>query len=458
MSSTTLRLLVMMFLQFFIWGAWYVTLGPYMGAMRMGAGIGDAYTVGPLAAILAPFFVGMIADRFFATQRILGFLHLIGGLALVLAPVVANATPVREVMRGGEMMEVRNHYPFVGLLLAHMLCYMPTLGLTNSLAFHHLENREKQFPLVRVLGTIGWIVAGFVVGFAIQLVVPRSAIQPGPLLDEKSAEAALNAARAASPVFFHVAGVAAFALGLFSFVLPHTPPPAAGQKVSARDVLGLDALSLLKSRNFAVFLVCSFFICIPLAAYYAFAGVYLGQVGVAAAWVPRVMTLGQISEVFFMLLMPLLFLRLGVRWMLLIGMLAWVVRYGLFAGAWPPGNDGNWLPIGMVITGIVLHGICYDFFFVTGQVYVDQKANPRIRAQAQGMLVLVTLGLGLGIGAQVIGAIHGAYTHGDLTNWQNVWIWPCVMAATVLVVFFALFRGEGGASKERSLRHKEAKP
>jgi nucleoside transporter len=276
----------------------------------------------------------------------------------------------------------------------------------------------------------------------------------GAGLNEKAVETALNAARSASPVFFHVAGVAAFLLGLFSFVLPHTPPPAAGQRVRARDVLGLDALPLLRSRSFTIFLVCSFLICIPLAAYYAYAGMYLGKVGVAAEWVPRVMTFGQISEVAFMLLMPLLFVRLGVRRMLLIGMLAWVVRYGLFSWAWPSGGEGSRAAAAMVIAGIVLHGICYDFFFVTGQVFVDQRANPRIRAQAQGLLVLVTQGLGLGIGAQVMGAIVKANTTSDvadttvtITDWRWVWVWPCVMAAAVLVAFFALFRdGRNGSS------------
>jgi nucleoside transporter len=415
----TTRLSAMMFLEFFIWGAWYVTLAPYMTAMGMGAGIGDAYTVGPLAAIISPFFLGMVADRFFASERVLGVLQFVGGLALLAAPAVAEAFPLHAVTQDGRVVQVREHLPFVGVLLVHMLCFMPTLGLTNSLAFHHLTNQEKQFPLIRVLGTIGWIAAGWVVGLAMGS-VPEGG-------------------RALSPLFFSIAGAAGLVMGVYSFFLPHTPPPAAGKATSARDVLGLDTLALLKDRSFAAFILGSFLICIPLAAYYAFAGVYVGATGTLAADVPTRMAYGQMSELLFMLVMPLCFARLGVKWMLAAGMLAWAVRYGLFAGAWsgPGGTHIQW----MVLAGIMLHGICYDFFFVAGQIYVDQRAPRDLRGQAQGFLVLVTQGLGLGIGAQAFQRlVVNPNTVGGVTDWRTVWAVPSAFAAVVLLAFVALFR------------------
>jgi nucleoside transporter len=396
------RLSVMMFLQFFIWGAWYVTVGNYMGAHNMGKTIFWAYTVGPIAAIISPFFLGMIADRFFATERVLGALHILGGLFLILAPF---ATPAE----GG------SQWPFIGLLALHMLCYMPTLGLTNTLAFHNLTNQEKQFPVIRVWGTIGWIVANYVVS--------------GMMHADRGAEQ------------FYVAGGSAVLLGIISFGLPHTPPPAKGKAFSVRDALGLDALALLKQRSFAVFIICSFLICIPLAAYYAYAPVFVGDVGVQD--VASRMLFGQVSEILFMLAMPLFFAFLGVKWMLLVGMLAWVARYGLFAGAASNPDSMMWA----IMTGILLHGICYDFFFVTGFIYTDKAASAKIRGQAQGFLVLVTQGLGMLIGAQVIGRIVNANIAEDgAHNWQTIWLIPCVMAAVIVVVFFLFFKNDTQAA------------
>jgi len=353
------RLSAMMFLEFFVWGAWYVTVGNYMGAHHMDRHVFWAYTVGPLAAIASPFFLGMVADRFFATERVLAVMHLIGGGALLAAPMFAPATADGSP------------WPFVGLLLVHMLCYMPTLGLTNTLAFHNLTSRERQFPVIRVFGTIGWIVANIVVSRLLEADKTRTQ--------------------------FYVAGGAGLLLGVFSFLLPHTPAPARGRAVSVRDVLGLDALVLMKDRSFAVFLVSSFLICIPLAAYYNYAPIFADAAGFHN--VAFSMSFGQMMEVIFMLLMPVFFGWLGVKWMLLVGMFAWILRYGLFAAA---GDSGAaW----MVLGGILLHGICYDFFFVTGFIYVDRQAKARIRGQAQGLLVLVTQGLGMLIGAQLIGRL-----------------------------------------------------
>ncbi len=388
------RLSLMMFLQFFVWGAWYVSVGVFMGERGLGGAIAWAYTVGPIAAIVSPFFLGMIADRFFASQRVLGALHLLGGAAMLAAPWAAAQGP----------------RVFIAVLLLHMLCYMPTLALSNAVAFRNLADQEKQFPLVRVFGTLGWIAANLLVsaGFGAD----------------------------ALPLQFNVAGAAAIALGLYSFTLPDTPPPAAGRRVSARDVLGLDALALLRDRSFLVFLVSSFLICIPLAAYYAFAPVFAESQGFENT--AATMSYGQMSEVLFMLAMPLFFARLGVKWMLLAGMIAWVLRYGLFAGAAAQGVGA------LVIGGILLHGICYDFFFVTGFIYTDRKAGRDIRAQAQGMLVLVTQGLGLGIGAQVMGAVVKQFTAGGAAggkvDWASVWLVPCIASLVVAALFFALFR------------------
>ncbi len=407
----------MMFLQFFLWGAWYVTLGPFMAAMKFSEGsIGNAYSVGPIAAIISPVFLGMIADRFFASQRVLGIMHLLGGVALLAAPSVAAQS-------SGDA------WPFVGLLLVHMLCYMPTLGLSNTVAFHHVKNQEKEFPLIRVLGTIGWIAAGFVVGY---------------LMRQAAGANATEAQIAAQPVFFYAAGGCGIILGLFSFMLPHTPPPAAGRPFSLRDALGLDAISMLKSPSFAVFIICSFLICIPLAAYYSTAGRYVGATGFKD--VATTMTFGQMSEIFFMLVMPLCFARLGVKWMLAVGMLAWVVRYGLFAAAWGGDGPGTHHVEWMVLGGIILHGICYDFFFVTGQIYVDKQAPKQVRGQAQGFLVLVTQGVGMLIGAQVISRVVAANTKLNDAgaeigkNWQTIWLIPCIFAGAILLIFLAAFR------------------
>ncbi|MDX2132666.1 MAG: nucleoside permease [Planctomycetota bacterium] len=401
------RLSVMMFLQFFVWGAWYVSMTGFMNRTDMGGLIPAAYSVGPIAAILSPFFLGLIADRYFPTERVLAVMMLLGGGILFAAPAVAEAyNPETD---GSAFF-----HPYTLVLLGHMLCFMPTLGLTSSLSFHNLPNREKQFPLVRVWGTIGWIAGNIAVSFL-----------PGK---DQAAEQ------------FYLAGVAAIALGLYSFTLPHTPPPARGSKPSVREILGLDSIALLAKPNYAVFMVCSFLLCIPLAGYYAFARNYVEAAGaVVNDSAVFTMSFGQMSEILFMLVMPLCFARLGVKWMLAIGMLAWVVRYGLFAGAW----DGRveW----MILGGILLHGICYDFFFVTGMIYVDKAANPRIRSQAQGFLVLVTQGLGMFIGAQAFGRLVGHFTTdgpdgATVLAWKDIWLWPCVFAGVIMLVFIALFR------------------
>ncbi len=393
--TTTTRLSIMMFLQFFVWGAWYVTIGNYMTRIGWGEFVYLPYLVNPIAAIVSPFFLGMVADRFFATERVLSALHVLGGLALIAAPFVAG---------GGETSVT----PFVLLVFLHVLCYMPTLGLTNTLAFHHIEDQEKQFPIIRVFGTIGWIAANLVVSLILEA--------------------------DATPIPLYVAGASGILMGIYSLSLPHTPPPAAGEKPTVRRILGLDALSRLWSFSFGVFIFSSLLICIPLAAYYTYAPVFVSVSGFANPAFN--MSFGQMSEVIFMLLMPMFFVRLGVKKMLLIGMGAWVLRYALFALAAP---EAVWW---MIIGGILLHGICFDFFFVTGQIYVDKKSVAAIRGQAQGFLVLVTYGVGMFIGAQIAGLVYNGFMSPGaeaLTGEQFATFWwlPAAFAAAV-AVFFAL--------------------
>ena len=437
-SSTVIaaQLSVMMFLQFFIWGAWYVTGPNYLGAIGFG---GDdfkwMYSVGPIAGMISPFFVGMIADRFFSTEKVLGVMHLLGGGIMIAATFLMRAeTPSPGMI----------NIVFFG----HMLCFFPTLALTNTLAMKNITDSEKQFPLIRVFGTIGWIAAGLTLSW---------------LVWDKSVN------------MFYLTGGAALLLGGYSFTLPHTPPISSGQPISAREILGLDALVLFKRPSFAVFMAASFLVCIPLAFYYQLAS---RVVELSGQPIGQTMSYGQMSEIFFMLVMPLFFRKLGVKWMLAVGMLAWVVRYALFSFGAP--DEVAW----MIIGGILLHGICYDFFFVTGQIYTDQTAPKEIRAQAQGMLVLFTLGLGMFIGAQVAGKIEAAFTPEaseqakelsiatgvevdalieagapeveieakkaeqgaqmhtalQLMNWKMIWGIPAIIAGVILVIFTLLFR------------------
>jgi nucleoside transporter len=355
------QLSLMMFLQFFIWGAWYVTAPNYLSTIGFKAGdFGWTYSVGPIAGMISPFIVGMVADRFFAAQRVLATMHILGAVLM---------------MAAASMMQVENPSPsFINVVFfGYMLTYYPTLALTNTLALRNMTDAQKEFPGIRVLGTIGWIVAGLA-------------------LTQIGWDRTVN--------MFHLAAGASLVLGLFSLMLPHTPPLETGP-VSARQILGLDAWVLLKDRSYLTFMIASTLICIPLAFYYQIASRVVEMTGEP---IGRTMSYGQMSEILFMLVMPLFFRRLGVKWMLVVGMLAWVIRYALFAvGA---SDQITW----MILSGILLHGICYDFFFVTGQIYTDQVAPKKIRAQAQGMLVLFTLGLGMTIGAQIAGRIEASHT------------------------------------------------
>ncbi len=392
--SIRVQLSLMMFLEFFIWGGWFVTMGTYLARSLKATDfqIGAAYGTQALGAIIAPFIIGLIADKFFSAQKILGVLHIAGaGLMYYMSTLDSFSA-------------------FYPVLLIYMILYMPTLALVNSVSFKQMNNAEKQFSYIRVWGTVGWIIAGLIIGW---------------LAWEKN-ESLANT--------FRLTAIVSAVLGFFSFTLPNTPPPKAGTKTSVREILGLDALGLLKDRNFFIFFLSSLLICIPLAFYYQHANVFLNELNVSGA--AAKMSLGQISETIFMFLMPFFFVRLGVKNMLLFGMAAWVIRYLLFGF----GDSGS--NMWMLYLGIILHGICYDFFFVTGQIYTDKKAGEKIRSSAQGMITLATYGLGMFVGFWFAGYIAENFKTADGHAWKNIWLIPAVIAAGVMILFLFFFKND----------------
>jgi nucleoside transporter len=395
------KLSLMMFLEFFIWGAWFVTMGTYLSQVLASEGfqISAAYSTQSLGAIIAPFIIGLIADRYFAAQKILGFLHIIGAILMFMAARAGNFA---------------GFYPFI---LIYMIVYMPTLALVNSVSFRQMHDPSKQFSSIRVWGTIGWIAAGLIIGY----------------VENWESRGLLK------NTFYMASGVSAL-LGLFSFTLPNTPPAGKSTvKPTIREMLGLDALRLLKDRNFLEFFVSSVLICIPLAFYYQNANLFLNETGMKNA--AGNMTFGQISEVLFMLLLPLFFKRFGLKLTLLVGMLAWPVRYLLFA--YGDAGQGAW----MLFLGILLHGICYDFFFVSGQIYTDFKAGEKNKSAAQGLITLATYGLGMMIGFWLSGNVFNHYAlEGGGHNWRMIWIVPATIAIIVMLWFGLRFKNEKIAS------------
>lgn len=392
-ATIRIKLSLMMFLEFFIWGAWFVTLGTYLlhNLKASGTQVGVAFLTQSIGAIVAPFIIGLIADRFFSAQKILGVLHLAGALLL---------------WRASSAPDFGSFYPNI---LTYMVLYMPTLALVNSISFRQMKDPQKEFAPIRVLGTLGWIVAGLTIGW-------------------------LNWEQTNSlqTTFLMAAGASAL-LGVFSFTLPPTPPVKSGQASSLGDLLGLDAIGLLKNRSYLIFFLASIAICIPLAFYYGFTNPFLNEVGMKAA--AGVQSLGQVSELLFMLAIPLFFSKLGVKKMLAIGMAAWVIRYLFFA--YGDGLGNYW----MLIAGIVLHGVCYDFFFVTGQIYTDNLAGERFKSSAQGFITLATYGVGMLIGTLLSGRIFDNYQlAGGTHDWRMIWLIPAGIAALVLVLFLLLFR------------------
>ena len=397
----TARLSVMMFLQFFIWGCWFVTLGTFLAAnfQASGAQTGLAFSTQSWGAIIAPFIIGLIADRYFNAERILAVLHLVGAVLMHL------------------MFRAENFSQFYPYVLAYMIAYMPTLALVNSISFRQLKDPSRQFSFVRVWGTGGWIVAGLLISF---------------VFDWDSQEAA---AQGALRNTFLMGTVMSALLAVFSFTLPATPPTDTGAAgFSFRRALGLDALKLLADRNFRLFFVSSVLICIPLAFYYQNASPFLTEIGNDDSTAK--LAIGQIAELVFMLLLPVFLLRFGIKLTLLLGMLAWAVRYVLFAY----GAEDN-ISV-LLITGIALHGICYDFFFVSGQIYTDSKAGEHYRSAAQGMITLATYGVGMLIGFSVAGSISDRFNVNGQHDWFQIWIYPAAFAAVIMVLFALLFRNE----------------
>lgn len=393
-----------MFLEFFIWGAWFVTLGTFLATNLKASGpeTGSVFSTQSWGAIIAPFIIGLIADRYFNAERILGVLHLVGA---VLMYQMYNAA------------DIAVFYPYV---FGYMVLYMPTLALVNSVSFNQMGDPEKEFSSIRIWGTLGWIAAGLLISFAFHWDSPENVQN---LLLKNT---------------FLMAGAASLVLGLFSFTLPKTPPKAAGEKVTVSDILGLDALRLLKDKNFLVFFISSILICIPLAFYYQNANLFLSKVGMDNP--TGKMTIGQASEVLFLLALPLFFKKFGFKKTILVGMVTWGLRYLLFAY----GNAGE-LSF-MLLLGIALHGICYDFFFVSGQIYTNSKAGEKFKSAAQGLITLATYGVGMLIGFMVAGQITEMYKVDGVEDWKMIWIIPAGIAFVVFLLFAVLFNDKSKAN------------
>lgn len=402
-SKVRLQLSVMMFLEFFIWGGWFVTLGTFLGnTIGADAGqIGMAFSTQSWGAIIAPFIIGLIADRFFNAERILGVLHLSGAALMYL------------------MFQTTGFNTFYPYVLAYMILYMPTLALVNSIAFNQMKDPAKEFSFVRVFGTLGWIIAGVLISYVFHW-DSEAGVSSGLLRNT-----------------FLMTAIASVVLGLLSFTLPKTPPRVSKEeKIAIGSILGFDALKLLKDKNFLVFFLSSILICIPLAFYYQNTNPFLIEIGMENT-TAKMGILGQGSEILFLLLLPYFFKKFGFKKTILMAMLAWGVRYVMFAF----GNTGELTFL--LLIGIALHGICYDFFFVSGQIYTNSKAGSEYKSAAQGLITLATYGLGMLIGFWVAGRLTDVFMlqNGD-HNWQSIWLYPAGFSFVVLLLFMILFKNE----------------
>lgn len=404
-STTRIQLSIMMFLQFVVWGSWYGQLSKYLFAINFdGVQVGNIYATFSIAMIISPFLVGMLADRFFAAQKVLGILNIIGaGLLFMLT-------------------QITNYDSFYWVMLLYCLSFAPTIALTSSISMRQMAAPEREFPLIRLMGTIAWIAVTNLIGFM--------------GWGDKS-------------TIFYISMITALVIGLYSFTLPNTPPTIKGP-VGFGQIIGKDAFVLFKDRSFTIFFISSILICIPLSFYYAmgnpsitdayktaFIDANPGKPLPETFYVENKMSLGQASEVFFMLLLPLAYRRLGIKWILILAIVSWIIRFLCFG--YGNATSAEW----MLYLGILLHGICFDFFFVSGMIYSDQKAGEKIKSQAQGLISLATYGLGMYIGSVVAGYVQKMYTTGSgdnsITNWTNVWLVPAGIAVVVLLLFLLLF-------------------
>jgi nucleoside transporter len=396
------KLSAMMLLEYFVWGSWYVTMSTYMSTFLQSDGdqIGTTYQALAIATMISPFFIGMVADRFFSAQRIMGVLHLLGAAVLYVTSYIEDNTT------------------FYWAILIYSLLYTPTIALSNSIAFQQMTDPGKQFPWIRVFGTLGWIFAGILIDvFGI----------------------------GKTELVFYMASIASVALGLFSFALPNTPPKGAVEKTSLASAVGLEALVLLKKRSYLIFFLSAILVCVPLSFYYGFANLFLTKTGLAN--VTSKMTLGQISEAVFILAIPFLFYRIGVKKMLLISIVAWIARYMFFA--FGNSTENLW----MLYAGIILHGVCYDFFFVTGYMYTERKAGEKIKNAAQGLFTFATYGVGMFFGTKLSGYVAKYYTTGGIEDWDKIWMVPVYTALIVLLGFALLFNDKESSTSFKTKDH-----
>ncbi|WP_210610853.1 MFS transporter [Priestia flexa] len=405
------RLSTMMFLQYFVLGTWFSTLGYILSQYGLGSIIGTAYAVGGIAAIISPIFLGMLADRFFSSQKVLGVVNIVGGIILFLLPA--------QIYAG-------NGIAFLWLMFLYMLCYNPTYSLTNNISFHNVQDSIKTFPLIRLFGTIGFMVSGVLVG---------------------------TLGFSGSPVSIQIGAVVSILLGAYSFTLPNTPAPAKGKPFSIRDLLFLDALGLLKNRFFLVFIICTIILFIDHAAYTSFASVFLGDAGINN--IASMLTIGQLSEMVFILLIPLFFRLFGFKYIFLIGMFAWIIRMTLFSlfGMNPSSTT-------FVIIAIALHGLCWDFFFVGGYMYTNKMAPKHIKGQAQGLIIMATQGIGMFLGSFVMGSIYNQVVTSKgaqaLPQWSAFWLYPAFIALAVAIVFILFFKDTTRKLEKKNKMQKES--